>query len=275
MRYSKKHKNGQYPSELTNRHWKRLQKLLPASAKQPGKSGRPPADLRAVINAIFYVVRSGCAWRMLPREYPHWKTVYGYYWRWSRQQVWQRIHVRLVKQVRLKAHRKKRPSAAILDSASRKTTQIGGLNRGFDGGKRVWGRKRFILVDTLGLLLATRVVAANTSEKAGAQLLLTSIKTTPYLRKLCRRIRLVWADGGYQGEQLRQWVAHHWGWAWQIVMRWGPNKGFLVEPKRWIVERTFAWLSFQRRLVQDYEWKTEHSETMTYVAMISIMLKRL
>lgn len=275
MRHRNKHKTCHYPSELTDKHWKRFQKLLPKAARQPGLCGRPPADLRAVVNAILYVVRSGCAWRMLPREYPPWQTVYGYFWRWSRQQIWQRIHVRLVKQVRQKARRKKRPSAAIIDSASRKTTQIGGLNRGFDGGKRVSGRKRFILVDTLGLVLATRVVAGNISEKAGAQLLLTFIKATPRLRKLCRRIKLVWADGGYQGPDLRQWVVHYWGWMWQIVMRLGPHKGFKVEPKRWIVERTFAWLSFQRRLAQDYEWKTEHSETMTYIAMISIMLKRL
>ncbi|MDZ7899268.1 MAG: transposase [Arcicella sp.] len=137
------------------------------------------------------------------------------------------------------------------------------------------GRKRFILVDTLGLLVAVKVVAGSISEKAGAQLLLTRIASTKYLIKLCRRIKLVWPDGGYQGEDLANWVTKLLGWSWEVVKRSDKIKGFVVIPKRWVVERTFAWLSFNRRLSKDYEKHTKNSESMIYIAMISIMLKRL
>ncbi len=157
---------------------------------------------------------------------------------------------------------------------------MGGDERGYDAGKSIKGRKRFILrgrpaVDTLGLLLAVNVVAASLSEKAGAKLLLTKIHTILWLMKLCSRIQLVWADGGYQGEELANWVSQLLKWTWEVVKRNDDVKGFVVIPKRWVVERTFAWLSFNRRLAKDYEKQTQNRESMIYLAMIQLMLKRL
>ena len=282
MRNKDKRKK-KYPSELSGKSWKRLSGLLPKPKKEPGGPGRPPADLREVINGILYVLRGGISWRMLPNDYPAWQTVYGYHNEWSKSGVWERVNTVLVKQVRSqtpkpgkkKKCRKKRPTAGCVDSQSVKTVQVGGQQRGYDAGKSVKGRKRFILVDTMGLLLAVKVTAANVSEKAGAQLLLTKVMATKSLMRLCRRVRLVWADGGYQGPDLAGWVKSLLGWTWEVVKRNDEQKGFAVLPRRWVVERTFAWLSFNRRLSKDYEKLTRNSEAMVYLAMINIMLKRL
>lgn len=171
--------------------------------------------------------------------------------------------------------RNKCPSAACIDSQSSKTTASGGEHRGYDGGKQVKGRKRFILTDTQGLLLAVWICAAGVSEKAGAMYLLRYIKQISCLRSLCSRIELVWVDGGYRGPDLLNYVRRLWGWTWQVVLRTDEKKGFKVLPRRWVVERTFAWILNARRLSMDYEKTRKNSQSMVYLAMLPLMIRRL
>lgn len=220
------------------------------------------------------MVRSGCSWRSMPHDLVCWQTAYGYFNDWSKDGTWEWIHCFLVKKLRRTTKRKACPSAAILDSQSIKTTACGGRHRGFDAGKQIKGRKRFILTDTQGLLLAVWLCAASVSEKQGAMQLLLYIKRVPYLANLCRRIKLVWVDGGYRGEALLDYVKSLWGWCWQVVLRNDDLKGFKVLPRRWVVERTFAWLLQARRLNKDYEKNRRNSQSMVYLAMIALMLKR-
>jgi putative transposase len=272
--YQKKTKRGSYPSDMSKNGWRQLKKCFIIPDTTSPKSGRPPADLQEVINAILYVVKTGCSWRSLPHDLVCWQTAFGYFNSWSRDGTWELIHSFLVKKIRRKAGRKGRASATSLDSQSIKTTACGGRHRGFDAGKQINGRKRFILTDTQGLLLAVWICAASVSEKQGAMQLLRYIKRVPYLADLCRRIKLVWVDGAYRGEQLLDYVKSLWGWCWQVVLRSDDVKGFRVLPRRWVVERTFAWLLQARRLNKDYEKNRRNSQSMVYLAMIALLLKR-
>lgn len=259
-----------YPSDLSDAVWAVIEPLMPVRDLRKGGAARKYGD-RLVLNAIFFVLRSGCQWRMIPRDLLPWDAAYRWYRKWATDGVWDRIHDALRAMARAADGRDLAPSAAVLDAQSIKSSE-GGQARGFDMGKKTAGRKRHLIVDTIGLLLVVMVTSASVQDRPGGKRI---------LEKLAARfpsIALVWADGGYANSidnGLVGWAKDKLGLALQIVRRCDDVKGFRVLPRRWVAERTFGWLVRNRRLGRDFERLTDNSETMIKIAMIRLMATRL
>jgi putative transposase len=261
---------GHYPTDVSDAQWEVLQLVLPPPKWRPGGPGRKPMALRRVINGIFYVNTTGCQWRMLPTNLGNAHPIYGYFRRWRREGVWGRVMDTLRQWERQSQGRLPEPSACCADSQSIKTATQG-EDVGFDGHKKIKGRKRHILIDTLGLIVAVVVTAANTDDRQGLVALLQR-----YFTSGVKRLRKLWVDGIYQAQWLRDWVRSLKQTDkidLEVVEHTG--KGFQVVKHRWKVERTFAWLLNGRRHSRDYETLTASSEAMIQISMIRLLLKRL
>ncbi len=253
-----------YPSDLTDSQWHLIKDFFP----EPKPTGRPREnDFRRVVNGIFYITKTGVPWRYLPKAYGKWGTVYDYFRKWRNDGLWRLIHDTLRAKLRVKKGRHKHATAGAIDSQSVKTTAVASI-RGFDAGKKINGRKRHILVDTLGLLILVAVTAASVQDRDGARVLLKRLGGTG------KKLRKIWVDGGYRGELL-DWVKTRFKFILEVVLRSDNQKGFVVLSRRWVVERTFAWLGNNRRLSKDYERLSETSEAFVQIAMMRLMLLRL
>lgn len=262
-----------YSTDLSDAEWECLKAYLPASKLQVKLRTH---SLRTIFDAIFYVLRSGCPWRLLPADFPPWQTVYYHFRKFHRKALWHSIFKALRGAERQRLGKDPQPSAAIVDSQSVETTgESAGPpygedhRKGYDAHKRVKGRKRHLLVDTLGLVLSVYVTPADVQDKIGARCVLVGRSW------LLPRLKKIWADGAYSGEPLARWCEEEGGWELEVVEREPEAKGFNVLPKRWIVERTIAWLVRNRRLVKDYERKVQTTETFIEIVMIRLILRRL
>jgi putative transposase len=225
--------------------------------------------LRRILDAIFYVARGGCAWRYLPRNFPPWQTVFYHFRRFRLQGKWQLLYTALHRAERERVGRHPDPSAAIMDSQTVKTVEESACICGYDAHKCVKGRNRHLLVDTLGLPIASYVTPADVHDTVGARKLLGG------LAFFVPRLKTIWADAAYRGTALAEWCQRHGGWDLEIVERAPGMRGFSVQPRRWVIERSFAWLSRNRPLVKDYERRVQTSETLIELAAMRLMLRRL